>query len=74
MNTCTGKAAASLGYSFIGMELDKQYFKISEERINNAVNQLNSIQYLENTRLAFTERINSIRNQDNSNEPVIIVG
>lgn len=70
----TGVACVNTNRNFVGIELDKQYFKISEERINNAVNQLNSIQYLENTRLAFTERINSIRNQDNSNEPVIIVG
>lgn len=48
--------------------------KMLEERINEAINQYNSIHYLENTHLAFTERMNSIRNQDNSNEPVILVG
>lgn len=75
MGSCsTGVACVNTNRNFVGIELDKQYFKISEERINNAVNQLNSIQYLENTKLTFTERINSIRNQDNSNESVILVG
>lgn len=31
----TGVACARLGRSFIGIELDKKYFKIAEERINN---------------------------------------
>lgn len=70
----TGKAAVSLGYSFIGVERELEYFTIAQDRISKAINQHNSIHYLENTRLAFAERINSIRNQDNSNEPVILVG
>ena len=31
----TGVACARLGRSFIGIELDRKYFKIAEERINN---------------------------------------
>ena len=33
----TGKAAKVLGYSFIGIEREEEYFKIAEKRITNAV-------------------------------------
>ena len=32
----TGVACKELGYDFIGIELDENYFKIAKERINNA--------------------------------------
>ena len=32
----TGVACKELGYDFIGIELDENYFKLAEERINNA--------------------------------------
>lgn len=35
----TGKAATSSGYSFIGIELDKQYFEIAQNRISKVENQ-----------------------------------
>ena len=33
----TGKAAKILGYSFIGIEREEEYFKIAEKRINDAI-------------------------------------
>jgi len=35
----TGKAAKILGYSFIGIEREEEYFKIAEQRITSAVRQ-----------------------------------
>jgi site-specific DNA-methyltransferase (adenine-specific) len=32
----TGVASKNLGRDFIGIELDKEYFKIAEKRINDA--------------------------------------
>ena len=35
MGSCTcGLVCQELGYDFIGIELDENYFKIAEERIN----------------------------------------
>jgi len=34
----TGVAAINTNRDFIGIELDKQYFKIAKERINEATN------------------------------------
>ena len=31
----TGKAAVKEGFSFVGCELDKDYYKIAKERIGN---------------------------------------
>ena len=36
----TGKAAVSSGYSFIGIELDKQYFEIAQNRISKVENRI----------------------------------
>ena len=40
----TGMAAVKLGRKFIGMENDKEYFKIAEERIEETVSEIASNQ------------------------------
>ena len=40
----TGMAAVKLGRKFIGMENDKEYFKIAEERIKETVSERASSQ------------------------------
>ena len=40
----TGMAAVKLGRKFIGMENDKEYFKIAEERIKETVSEIASSQ------------------------------
>ena len=40
----TGMAAVKLGRKFIGMENDKEYFKIAEERIEETVSEIASSQ------------------------------
>ena len=40
----TGMAAVKLGRNFIGMENDKEYFKIAEERIKETVSEIASSQ------------------------------
>ena len=61
----TGMAAVKLGRKFIGMENDKEYFKIAEERIEETVSELSSaISEKETYRISIERRNSDISSQE----------